>query len=368
MKIFYVLGLAATILVVSCKPDNEARLDALIKKRDKINEQIATLKDELNHDESAVAGDKALIVKAEKPVFGTFKHFVEVQGTVQSDNNVFVPAQSMGIVTKIYVQEGASVRKGQLMAETDGSILEKSIEQLNNAYKLAKDVYERQARLWEKKIGSEIQYLQAKNNKENLEKQLEALREQYKLTKLYSPIDGTVDQVNLKVGEGAAMGGIRVIQLSNLYLEISLSESYVNAIHKGDSVQVEFPSVGIRANEAVKSVSRYIDPGSRTFTVKVDLKDIQSNVVPNMLAVVKINDYKNDEVIILPQNIVQKDENEHFVFKAVEKDGKLVAQKQLVKAGNDYNNRIEILKGIQPDDDVITVGYQGLSDGRKISF
>ncbi len=367
MRFVLIITVIGTFLFSACQPNKQAQLDKLIKQRDKLTEKIDNLKTELEEGKEERV-EKPKLVKIESVKTDDFKHFIEVQGTVESDNNIFVPAQSFGLVTKIYVKEGDAVTKGQLMAETDGSILEKSIEQLNNAYKLTKDVYERQSRLWDQKIGSEIQYLQAKNNKENLEKQLEALREQYKLTRLYSPINGTVDNVMLKVGESATMGGIRVIQLSKLKITAPVSEKYITDISKGDSVLLNFSTIGLNFNATIGSVSKFIDAGNRTFKIEIGIPDDKEDIMPNMIGVIKINDYSSNNVVVLPTNIVQKNEYEHFIFVAVSKDEKMYAEKRIVETGMEYNNKTEILNGLKENEKIITVGYQGLSDGKLIQL
>ena len=228
-KYWVLLGMG--LILAACGPRNEeAQLAQLERQRDALTEKIEKLKQEIAQKE--VPGAKrekvmnVIISRVEKELF---QHFIQVQGTVESDNNVLVAPQSSGIVKKIHVNAGNRVTKGQLLAELDGSILESSIAEVENGLKLAVTIFERQQRLWDKNIGSEIEFLQAKNNKEGLEKRLETLDEQYKMTKIFSPLSGTVDEVLIKEGEMAAagIGDVRVVQLSKLKIKVDLSEVYI---------------------------------------------------------------------------------------------------------------------------------------------
>lgn len=363
--------LTCAALLFACRPNNkQAELARLERQRDSLNQKIEQIKAEL-----AEQGGPAQ--KAEPPTFvsirevqpGLFKHFIQVQGTVESDNNILIPAQSSGVVKKIHVKDGDSVRRGQLLAELDGSILEASIIELENALQLATTIYERQERLWQKNIGSEIQYLQAKNNKESLEKKMETLQEQYKLTKIYSPITGTVDDVQIKEGEMAAAGRgtIRIVQLSQLKITATLSENYIARIKRNDVVQIEIPVVGVELEEKINAVSQVIDPNNRTFAIEITLPASEKRIKPNMLAVVTINDYTNPVALTVPQNIIQKTGTEQFLFSAVQENDRWIAARRVVQTGESYNDRVEILSGLEPGEHVVISGFQNLADGQGLS-
>jgi len=298
-----------------------------------------------------------------------FQHFVQVQGTVESDNNVLIAPQSSGVVKKIYVNAGNKVTKGQLLAELDGSILESSIAEVENGLKLAETIFERQQRLWNKNIGSEIEFLQAKNNKEGLEKRLVTLKEQYKLTKIFTPLSGTVDEVLIKEGEMAVagLGAVRVVQLSNLKIKVDLSEIYISRIKKNDLVHVKIPVIGREFDLRVDAVSQVIDPQNRTFQIEMKIPKSEIGIKPNMLSVLTINDYTNDEALIVPLNIVQETGQEQFVFVAEQINGDWIARRRSVKTGNSYIDRAEISSGIQEGEYVVTFGYQNLADGQNLA-
>lgn len=357
-------------VTVACGPsDKQAQLSRMEAQRDALNTKIEQLKAELGQESAAnptLESPAYVRIQAVQP--GLFQHFIQVQGTVESDNNILIPAQNPGIVKKIHVQEGDRVQKDQLLAELDGAILESSIAELENALQLATTIYERRERLWDKNIGSEIEYLQAKNNKENLEKKLETLKEQYRMTKIYSPIGGTVDDVLIKEGEMAAAGRgtIRIVQLSRLKVTSWLSEIYIDRVRKNDMVQVQIPVLGRTFDHSINAVSQVIDPNNRTFQIKINVPSNQRDIKPNMHAVVIINDYTNANAITVPRNIVQETGTEEFLFVAIQENGQWIAHKRIVATGNNYDDRVEILSGLADGENVVTLGYQSLADGQQI--
>ena len=367
----YLVLLGMGLILTACGPRGEdAQLAQLEKQRDALTEKIERLKQDIAQKASpGVKPEKLINVKILPVEKGLFQHFIQVQGMVESDNNILVPPQSSGIVKKIHVYAGSKVTRGQLLAELDGSILESSIAEVENGLKLAQTIFERQQRLWNKNIGSEIEFLQAKNNKEGLEKRLATLKEQYKLTKIYSPLSGTVDKVLIKEGEMAAagMGAIRVVQLSNLKIKVDLSEIYITRIKKKDLVHVSIPVTGREFDLRVDAVSQVIDPENRTFQIEMKIPKSEAGIKPNMLSVLMINDYSNPEALMVPQNIVQETGAGKFIFVAEQKNGDWIARRRPVRTGKNYNDRVEVLSGLQEGEHVVTVGYQNLADGQNIA-
>ena len=373
MKKITLLIVLGAFLLTACGPqDKHSQLQRMERERDALNEKIAQLKAELAQGTSRApqAREKLMYVSVSEVKPELFEHFIKVQGIVESDNNILIPAQTSGIVKNIHVDEGDRVSKGQLLAELDGAIYESSIAEVENALDLATTVFERRKRLWDKNIGSEIEFLQAKNNKENLEKRLETLQEQYRLTKITSPINGNVDDILIKEGEMAAAGrgAIRIVQLSRLKIVASLSENYISRVNKNDIVHVDIPVLGLNFEHSIDSVEQVIDPDNRTFEIEIEIPREQKNIKPNMLAVVTITDYKNSEALVVPQNIVQKTGTEQFLFIASEKNGKWIAKKTVVQGGRSYDNRTEIADGLKEGDFIITVGFQNLADGQTVTL
>jgi len=367
----YLALLGMGLILVACGPrSEEAQLARLERQRDALTEEIEVLRQEIAQKaRPGVKQEKLMNVKISRVEKGRFQHFIQVQGTVESDNNVLIAPQSSGIVKKIHVNAGNKVTKGQLLAEQDGSILESSIAEVENGLKLAETIFERQQRLWDKNIGSEIEFLQAKNNKEGLEKRLATLKEQYKMTKIFTPLSGTVDEVLIKEGEMAVagLGAIRVVQLSNLKIKVDLSEVYISHINKNDLVHVRIPVTGGEFDLRVNAVSQVIDPQNRTFQIEMKIPNSEAGIKPNMLAVLTINDYTNDEALIVPLNIVQETGQEQFVFVAERINGDWIARRRSIKTGNSYIDLAEISFGLQEGEYVVTFGYQNLADGQKLA-
>ena len=363
------------IFLVSCgSNDPQAKLRELEAQRDDINAQIKELKNEIVKNNGNSENGRISYVKLQKVTPTLFKHFIKIQGTIESDNNILVPPQSAGIVKKICVEKGDKVQKGQLLAELDGAIYESNMQELKTSLALATTVYERQERLWKKKIGSEIQYLQAKAAKEGLEQRLTSVNEQYKLTKIISPISGTIDQIIIKEGEMASpqFGAIRVVQLSDLKIKADLSEQYISALKVGDLVDVNIPVLNRILKLKINAVSQVIDPKNRTISIEIIIPKSESDMKPNMLAVLTINDYENLTALTVPLDVLQKTGEEMFLFTAKEHpdnpNEKWVVEKRFVKTGYYYDEVVEVLDGIKENEQVVVFGFQNLADGQTVQL
>lgn len=274
----------------------------------------------------------------------------------------------MGVITAVYVTEGQQVSKGQTLAQIDNSVILRGIEGMKSQLELAKTVYQRQKNLWDQKIGTEVQYLQAKANMENLDRQLASLNEQNAMSRISSPISGSVDEVAVKIGQNIAPGmpAVRVVNTSNLKLKANVSEAYITNIKKGNKVIVSIPELNKEITALVTFVGKTIDPLSRSFTVEVKLPS-EANLRPNMTGVIKVIFQTTKEAIVVPINVVQEVNSEKIVYIA-ETDGKqMVARKKVVTVDGVYNNEAEI-HGLKAGDKVISFGYQGLNDGQVIKL
>jgi len=299
----------------------------------------------------------------------TFKHYVELQGTVDAKNNVMVTPKTGGAIVAMYVREGDAVKAGSVIGKIDNSILTESVEELKTSLSLANTLYEKQKNLWDQKIGTELQFLQAKNNKEGLERRLATLNTQIAQTNIVSPMSGVVDQVNIKVGETASpgVGVVRIVNLSNLKVSAKVSDVYAASVKKGDEVIVKFPDLKKEYKARVTFVSTTVDPLSRTFTIEANLPS-DRNIKPNMMAQVQINDATSKNALAIDQNYVQSTEKGNVVYVAVTEGNKKVAKAKEVKTGLSYNGKVEILSGLSAGDALITLGYQEVSDGQPISY
>lgn len=367
-----IAGLLAACSAATKEDDKAARLEKLKGEHTDMAAEIKKLEAEVaaeNPDTAANASLKAKEVTVTEATPRKFDHYVQTQGRVESENNVLVSAKAPGSVTALYANEGDDVKKGQVIAQIDNSIIVRSIEGMKSQLDLARSVYERQKNLWDQKIGTEVQFLQAKTQKESLEKQIASLEEQNDQTRIKSPINGTVDEIFIKVGENVGPGspGVRVVNAADLKIQASASEAYVTRIKKGNKVIVLIPEVNKEIEARVTFVGKTIDPLSRTFVVEVKLPS-HPDLRPNMTGVIKVVYFTAPDAIAVPVNVVQTVNGEKVLFVA-ESDGKnTVARRRVVTVEGVFDNMAQIKSGVSAGEKVITFGYQGLSDGEVIKI
>jgi membrane fusion protein, multidrug efflux system len=358
----------AVTIVVACKSKQDQLVD-LKKQHDEIAAKIKTLEEELAAADTSKKEVKTKLVAISEIKPQVFRHFIEIQGKLDGDNNVGVSAKAMGTVEAVFVKVGDKVSKGQLLAKLDEKVLQKNYADLKSRLEFATDLYNKQKRLWDQKIGSEVQYLTAKNNKESVENAIRSLEEQIEMYHVTSPIDGTVGDASAKVGQSASPGLplFRVISFSNVKVVADVAEAYSVKVSVGDDVTVYFPDLHRDVPATVSTVSQYINPINRTFQVEVRLKQAEPNFKANMIAVLKINDYKAVNAVVLPVNYVQNDNNGSFVLIA-QANSQPVAKRVDVKVGQSYNGEAEILSGLKIGDKVISSGYLDVEDGQAIAY
>jgi RND family efflux transporter MFP subunit len=349
--------------------NKKAELEALKKQRDEINAKIKTIEEELklSSNETEMKMTDVLVTEAKSEAFN---HYLEVQGKVDGEDNIAVSAQMAGVITSVYVKEGDAVKRGQVMAQIDNSVLKQQIESVRTQLSFATNLYNKQKALWDKQIGSEVQYLSAKNNKESLEANMAMLNDQLEMSRIKSPINGTVEEVNLKVGQMASPGlpAVRVVNFSTVKIVTEISEAYASKIKVGNKVLVSFPDFNTEIEGKIHFTSKYINPVNRTFQTEIRLGPSKVEYRANMMTVVKINDYTNPSAIVIPVSLVRESTSGKYIYTAVEENGKLLARRQIVKVGNTYNGMAEILQGIAPGDKVITTGYTSLVNGQLIKI
>lgn len=368
----FVLLAIALVLVQSCggPQDKTAKLQELEKQRDQINKEIRSLEKEIIAEGGALeAGIKIPSVIGEKVEPGVFKHFLEVRGSVESDNNIFVPAMRPYIVERILVKEGDEVTKGQLMVELDNESITQTIREIENGLELATTMYERQKNLWEKNIGTEVAYLQAKTTMEDLQIKLNNAKAELDKTRIYSPINGVVDYVAIKEGEAAIpnTGAVRVSNLSKQKVVAKVSENYLTNIRRGEKVEVYLPVIDLILESTITAVSRVIDPNNRTIDFEVRLPD-DDRINPNMLAIVTLNDYTNPEAFILPINAIQRSEKRDYVFVAKQNSDTWTVGISDVMLGRMSSDKVEIIGGLNEGDVVITFGFNNISTGDPVNI
>ncbi|MBN2682630.1 MAG: efflux RND transporter periplasmic adaptor subunit [Bacteroidales bacterium] len=309
-----------------------------------------------------------------------FNHYIVANGSVEAINDAFISPESPGQIKKIYVKEGQRVSKGQLLLSLNAGVIGSTINEVQTGLKLADTLYQKQKTLWEQGIGSEVQYLQAKNAKESLEKKLETLYSQMAMSTIRAPFGGIVDEIFLMEGEMASPGMqvIQIVDLEKLNINAELSEAYLSKIDKGDIVKVSFPAYNDvpelnNLEVPVFRIGNTVNKDSRTFKIQLQMNNIENRLKPNIISIIKINDYSNEKAIVVPENII-KDElvggskKKTFVFVAEEENGKVLSKKREVVLGLSYDGITEITQGLNPGDKVITDGYNIVTAGSVVEI
>ncbi len=366
LKNFIIPVISASLFLASCGDGSTESLTDLKSKQAELKTQLADITSKI----SKLEGDSAkkfILVEASAIVPTIFKTYINVQGRVDAEESVSLSSEMPGTITKINVKPGDEVSKGQVLAETDARALQQSISDLQTNAELVNQLYEKQKALWDQKIGTEVQFLQAKTQKESMEKKMATLQEQVRMTKIISPINGTIDAVDIKLGQLTAPGmpAIRVINFNNLKVKADLAESYASKVHRGDEVMIKFPDSNDTLTTHINYSSRAISAMNRTFGVEILLGNTKE-YHPNQIAILNINDYKSAKpVLTVPVNYVQKDlKGTHFVLVA---DGTKAAKRNIV-LGKEYNGVAEIIEGLTESDMLITSGYDGLNEGDAIKI
>jgi RND family efflux transporter MFP subunit len=365
--------LAISLFTTACgSKDPQAELAKLKKEQAANQAKIAELeaKTGATADSAAVITTPVSVIKVAPE---SFKSYLELQGRVDFDQNATVGARAAGTLTSLRVQRGDRVSKGQTLATVDASVLDASIAELRTRMDLARVIYEKQDRLWKQQIGTEIQYLQAKNNYQALQRNLASLNQQKALYSVIAPFSGTVDDVLPKLGETVAPGAPVVKLLSGGStgkIVVDVSEAYASRIKAGDKALVTIPDFGGEELPAtVRVVTSTINPTSRTFTTELRLNSNKAGQLrPNMVANVRILNYAQQSATVLPVDLVQKDEQSSYVLVVDDKGGKKVAAKRVIKIGNTYNGKVEVTNGLQAGDQVISAGYQNLNEGQAVTL
>ncbi len=342
--------------------DKKSELEKLKKERSELSTRIAKLESEVGTQKGGATSKEVSVYEVQP---GLFQNYLEVQGKIDAEENVQVNPEAAGVVTTVYVTVGQNVSKGQVLAQIDDKILRQNISELQTQYDLASSLFQRQKNLWDQKIGTEVQYLNAKTQKEAAANRISTLRSQISMYKIKSPIAGTIDAMDLKVGQSVmpGMSGIRVINASKLKAKAQVAESYASRVNQGDEVSIILPDVPDTINTHITFASKTIDQSSRSFNVEVKLASKRS-YRPNMLAILKIIDYKNDKALTIPVNAVQKAEDVSYLF--IAENGK--AKRVNIQEGKVSDGKVEILSGIKAGDKVIITGLQDLNEGDIVKF
>jgi membrane fusion protein (multidrug efflux system) len=362
--------------VVSCNTgvkESQSLTDLKIKKAS-LTDKMETIGTELKKVEMAISKldtlKKLVTVTAIKAKINDFNHYLEVQGIVKADQTIELHAEMGGTVTAILVKEGQNVSKGQILASLDSDVIDNSVLQLETQLAFAITTYERQTRLWEQNIGSEIQYLQAKAQKESLENNMKSLKAQARKMKITAPFSGIIDQIFAKTGEltSPQMPFLRLVNLNKVYVESEVTETYLKAIKKGTEVLLNFSSIGVSIESSISQVGNFINPNNRSFKTRIDLENPNNELKANLLADIKINDFKATGIVI-PSRLVQKDSNDQTFVYTIEPNGSnhKVIKTYMTEAMN-YNNLSFISEGLLSTSILVDKGARLINNNEDVKL
>lgn len=305
-----------------------------------------------------------------------FNHFIELQGDVTTKQNVLIYPEMAGTLQNVYVSEGQEVKKGQLLAVIDDGGMSSQLAQLKTQLSLAKTTFERQKRLWDQKIGTEIQYLQAKANYETQENTVNQFESQLSKFSMRAPFSGVIDDVIRDQGTVVAPGGpgsevFRIINLSNMFIEVAVPESFIANVTVGKKVKVHFPVLGKSIDSHVRQAGNFINPNNRSFLVEIPVSTLEGQVKPNMTAKVEINDYKSEQAILIPQSVISENaegEQYAYVVSNETKENTAEAHRNIISTGLTQGDFVEVLSGLKAGDKVIKEGARSVKDGQEIKI
>ena len=385
MKYIYITLISALVLT-SCSGDKKQSIEDIIASNNL--EQIRAKKSELDTKQQALVTQlKQLEIKIKEldpqekiPLITTFatkemvfNHFVELQGNVSTKKNLVIYPEFSGTLTRVYVKEGQIVTKGQLLATIDDGGLSQQLAQLKIQVELAKTTFERQKRLWDQKIGSEIQYLQAKATYEGQQQAVNQLQQHVGKTSVRAPFSGTIDDVITEQGSVVAPGQsqlFRIVNLDNMYIETDVPERYISNVTQRKDVQVEFPVLGTSLDAKIRQAGNFINPANRTFKIEVAVPNKNNIIKPNLTAKIKINDYTNAKAILIPQSIISENaEGQQYVYTITDKSQhKAKAKRVIISTGKTQGDFIEVLSGLVNGTEIIEEGARSVKDGQEVKI
>ena len=361
-KIIYISAVL-TVIFTACskKKDKKTELAELKKQRIELDAKITTIEKEIGSTNPVVVKN-VTIFNTKKT---TFYNYIEIQGKVDVEQNVTVNPELPGIITAVYATVGQQVSKGQVLAQIDDKVLQQNIAQLQTQLDLSINLYQRQKNLWDQKIGTEIQFLNAKTQKEVLERQMDVLRQQQAMYKIKSPINGAIEKMDLKIGQAVAPGtqAIQAINPNSIKAKAQVAESYLGKINQGNEVRVIFPDIPDSLDTKISFAAKVIDLKSRSFDIEINLSP-NKKYRANMITVLKVIDYKNPNAIVIPINAILNTEKGKYVFEVV--NGK--AKRTEIKAGRTIEGKTEVLAGLGENAKIVVTGIEDLSEGDTVKY
>lgn len=356
---------------------SEGNIDAIKAKKTELTTQLRTIESELVKLDSVIVAkseqEKLTLVSAITTTPVNYNHYLELQGNVQTKQNVLIYPEMAGTLQRVYVKKGQRVNKGQLLATIDNGGMASQVEQLKTQAELSKTTFEKQKRLWEQKIGSEIQFLQAKATYESQISAVKQAESQLGKSTLRAPFSGIIDDVIKDQGTVVAPGPgsevFRIVNLSNMYIEVDVPETYLGSITKDKKAQVSFPILGETIETQVRQTGNFINPGNRSFTVEIPVSNKKGTIKPNLTAKVRINDYSNDKAILIPQSIVSENaDGQEYIYLAETVDGVVQAKRSFVTTGMAQDGMVEVLTGVEVGNLIIKEGARRVKDGQKVEI
>ena len=379
-KIFIIVS----SLIFSCQSENKSvseviasnNIELIKLKREEINNKQQEIYKKLNLIDLKLNelenNSKNPIVSTSRIIKQDFNHYVELQGDVKSEKIISIYPEFSGIINELFVESGESVGKGQILATIDDGGLKQQLSQLQITYNLAKTTYERQERLWGQKIGSEIQYLESKSMFEAQSKAIEQLTKQLNKTIIKAPFAGIIDNVIVKKGEVVYPGRSNLMLLVNMqemYVESKVPENYINSITKGKDVVIEAPMLNIALKSKIRLVANYINPLNRTYRIEAEIPSNNYKIKPNLNVKLMVNDYTSKDAILIMLNHINIDSNnDEYVYKIINKDGKNYALKTIIETGKNNGNFIEVLKGLTENDEIVSEGARKITNNSEVKI
>ena len=376
----------ASLILISCGGEGKNSTTSVIEKgtleemRAKRTELVAkaeSLRKELELLDDAIGkkdtNEKLALITTFTVKDTVFNHYVELQATVQTKENLMLGSEFGGILQQVYVKEGQKVAKGQTLARVDDGGLSSQLAQMETQAALAKTTFERQENLWKQKIGSEIQFLQAKTNYNAQLKAVAQMKAQLSKSIIKAPFSGTIDEIISERGSVVGPGTpiMRIVSLGNMYLEAEVPEKNIGTIKKGSDVIVNFPVLGETFNSKVTQAGNFINPANRSFTIQIAVPNKSGNIKPNLSSKIQLKDYSNPKAITVPTSIISENaDGEQFLYVAQnpDKNGIAIAKRVIVKVGLSQGELVEIMDGIKDGDLIIKEGARSVKDGQKVSI
>jgi len=344
---------------------------------EELKDQIFQTKQELSSLESRYEAlikdseneDAAINVRAVKAEKQEVEHTFRATGIAEAEKMAYISAETNGLIKKIHVREGQRVKNGQLLVTLNSSVLLNNISELKKSLELAETMYEKQKRLYEQGVGKEVEYLQAKNQKESLEAKLRTINAQLAMSKIRAPFSGIVDKIDVKQGELASPARpiIQMVNLNRIVIKADIAERYIPVITEGRDAKVTVNAYpGLEFDTKVVRTSNIIDPTNRTFVAEVRVDNPEKKIKPNMVCELHLTDYSGKEILV-PSNIIQNDKNGKYIYAVIEDDGKFKAQKKYISTGFTIGSMTVAEEGIEEGDRIITDGSNLVSNGIEVS-